>query len=230
MLPDQSAGIPAPLNHAIRQTLARGRLAVTRPDGCPDIALFLFDPAVLEGPLSHEEAQAVVAEPAYWSFCWASGQVLARWILENPDTVRGKRVLDFGSGSGIVAVAAALAGAAEAIACDLDEAALMAARANAELNGVAITLCNNWDHRPPGVDVITAADVLYDRDNRPFLQRFRQVAPVILLADSRVRNLEEPGYQQQEAHEARTWPDLNEFEEFNLVRLYRGEGLGVSSC
>lgn len=225
MLPEQSAGLPEALNRAIQQTLAKGRLAVTRPAGCPGTALYLFDPEVLQGPLSHDEAQAVVAEPAYWSFCWASGQVLARWILANPESVRGKRVLDFGSGSGIVAVAAALAGAAEAIACDLDETALMAARANAELNGVAVTLCNDWSDRGTGIDVITAADVLYDRDNRPFLQIFRQAAPVILLADSRVRNLEEPGYQQQEAHEARTWPDLNEFEEFNLVRLYRGEGV-----
>lgn len=211
-----------PLDQALQQTLARGRVRVTRPAGCPDIALYLFDPAVLEGALSHEEAQAVVAEPAYWSFCWASGQVLARWILTHPEWVRGKRVLDFGTGSGIVAVAAAMAGAAEAIACDLDPAALLAARANAELNGVTVTLCPDWFRRPEAIDLITAADVLYDRDNRPFLQAFRDAAPRVLLADSRVRDLTEPGYQLLTTEEARTWPDLNEFEEFNQVRLFEG--------
>ena len=215
--------IPDALTRAITRTLPRGRLAVSRPAGCPAISLYLFDPRVLEGPLSHDEAQAVVAEPAFWSFCWASGQVLAQWILDNPQSVAGRRVLDFGSGSGIVAVAAARAGAAEAIACDLDGEALAAAAANAALNGVTITLCHDWHRRPASLDVITAADVLYDRDNRPFLQAFRDAAESVLLADSRVRDLKEPGYRVLDMVSATTWPDLNEFEEFNQVRLYRAD-------
>ncbi|MFW5825508.1 MAG: class I SAM-dependent methyltransferase, partial [Marinobacter sp.] len=187
--------VPAGLARAIARTLPRGRLAVARPAGCLSLPLYLFDPGVLEGPLTHDEAQAVVAEPAYWSFCWASGQVLAQWILDHPQQVAGKRVLDFGSGSGIVAIAAAKAGAAEAIACDLDPDALAAVAANAALNGVQVTLCDDWHQRPQGLDVITAADVLYDRDNRPFLQAFRQAAGCVLLADSRVRDLVEPGYE-----------------------------------
>lgn len=208
------------LNHHLRQTLTRGRVAVSHPAGCPQIALYLFDPGVLEGPLSHEEAQAVVAEPAYWSFCWASGQVLAQWILDNPHWVAGKRVLDFGSGSGVVAVASALAGARQAIACDTDPAALDAARANAELNGVEIGLCDDWDNRPAGLDVVTAADVLYDPENRPLLGVFRESAGRVLLADSRMKVLGDDGYRKQATIEARTWPDLHEFEEFNRVRIY----------
>ncbi len=208
------------LNHHLRQTLTRGRVAVSHPAGCPQIALYLFDPGVLEGPLSHEEAQAVVAEPAYWSFCWASGQVLAQWILDNPHWVAGKRVLDFGSGSGVVAVASALAGARQAIACDTDPAALDAARANAELNGVEIGLCDDWDNRPAGLDVVTAADVLYDPENRPLLEVFRESAGRVLLADSRMKVLGDDGYRRQATIEARTWPDLHEFEEFNRVRIY----------
>lgn len=208
------------LNHHLRQTLTRGRVAVSHPAGCPRIALYLFDPGVLEGPLSHEEAQAVVAEPAYWSFCWASGQVLAQWILDNPHWVAGKRVLDFGSGSGVVAVASALAGARQAIACDTDPAALDAARANAELNGVEIGLCDDWNNRPAGLDVVTAADVLYDPENRPLLGVFRESAGRVLLADSRMKVLGDDGYRKQTTIEARTWPDLHEFEEFNRVRIY----------
>ncbi len=218
------------LNRNLRKTLARGQVALSRPGGCQRISLYLFDPGVLEGPLSHDEAQAVVAEPAYWSFCWASGQVLANWILDNPHWVEGKRVLDFGSGSGIVAVAAALAGAREAIACDIDPAALDAARANADLNGVSISLCNDWASRPVGLDVVTAADVLYDPENRPLLEVFRKAAPRVLLADSRMKNLDHQAYDRQATIEARTWPDLNEFEEFNQVRIYlaqedQGEGV-----
>lgn len=208
------------LNQHLRKTLTQGRVAVSRPAGCQRIALYLFDPMVLEGPLSHEEAQAVVAEPAYWSFCWASGQVLASWILDNPQWVAGKRVLDFGSGSGIVAVAAALAGAREVIACDIDPAALDAAQANAGLNGVSITLCDDWASQPGGLDVVTAADVLYDPENRPLLQVFRKAAPRVLLADSRMKILGDNAYREQTTVEARTWPDLNEFEEFNRVRIY----------
>ncbi|SFL86665.1 50S ribosomal protein L11 methyltransferase [Marinobacter zhejiangensis] len=209
------------LDRHLQKTLSRGRVAVTRPAGCPAIELYLFDPQVLQGPLSHDEAQAVVGEPAYWSFCWASGQVLAKWILDHPELVAGKRVLDFGSGSGVVAIAAALAGAAEAIACDLDPAALDAAEANAALNGVALTRCDDWYQRPSGVEVITAADVLYDADNRGFLAEFRAAAPQVLLADSRVKDLGDPEYRRQAVIEARTWPDLNEFEEFNQVRIYQ---------
>ena len=211
------------LNQHLRKTLSRGRVAVSRPAGCERIALYLFDPRVLEGPLSHEEAQAVVAEPAYWSFCWASGQVLANWILDNPHWVEGKRVLDFGSGSGIVAVAAAMAGAREAIACDIDPAALDAAKANAALNGVSVGLCPDWAARPDEIDVVTAADVLYDPENRPLLGVLREAAPRVLLADSRMKVLGDDAYRKQATLEARTWPDLNEFEEFNKVRIYLAE-------
>jgi predicted nicotinamide N-methyase len=216
---------PDILNQHLAKTLSRGRVAATAPAGCPDISLYLFDPSVLEGPLSHHEAQAVVAEPAYWSFCWASGQVLAAYILANPHLVRGETVLDFGSGSGIVAIAAAMAGAREAITCDIDPAALDAAAANARLNDVKVSLCDDWNARPSDLGVVTAADVLYDPDNRPLLSVFRQAAPRVLLADSRMRNLGDDRYRQQVVIEARTWPDLHEFEEFNHVRIYRaGEG------
>lgn len=212
---------PDILNQHLAKTLSRGRVRATAPAGCPAISLYLFDPSILEGPISHDEAQAVVAEPAYWSFCWASGQVLAAYILANPQLVSGERVLDFGSGSGIVAIAAAMAGAREAIACDIDPAALDAAGANARLNGVAVSLCDDWNRRPDNVGVVTAADVLYDPENRPLLSVFRLATPRVLLADSRMRDLGDDRYRQQAVIEARTWPDLHEFEEFNRVRIYR---------
>ncbi|MEC8898212.1 MAG: 50S ribosomal protein L11 methyltransferase, partial [Pseudomonadota bacterium] len=131
-------------------------------------------------------------------------------------------VLDFGSGSGVVAVASVLVGAVRSIACDIDAAS--SAAANARLNNVEVDLCDDWASRPGSVDLITAADVLYDPENRPLLAAFEAAAPQVLLADSRVKDLGHPGYVQKAVIEARTWPDLNEFEEFNKVRIYLAGG------
>ncbi len=208
------------LNSYLQLTLKKSRVMATQPAGCPSISLYLFDPAVLEGPISHEEAQAVVAEPAYWSFCWASGQVLAQYILSHPEYVKNKTVVDFGSGSGIVAIAAALSGAKKVFACDLDRQALDACSINATLNKVDLKCVADMAAIEDAIDLIVAADVLYDKDNYPLLDLFRAKAHQVLLADSRVKILPSENYQQIDCMEARTWPDLNEFEEFNQVRIY----------
>ena len=208
------------LNQNLNKTLTKGRVAISQPSGCPSINLYLFDPLVLEGPLSHDEAQAVVAEPAYWSFCWASGQVLAQYILSHPERVAGKVVVDVGSGSGIVAIAAALSGAMTVYACDIDHDAIDAINANAQANHVAIQTITGLDELAENIDLITAADVLYDRDNFGLLNTFTDMATEVLLADSRVKTLPVTHYQLKTTVEARTWPDLNEFEEFNQVRIY----------
>jgi len=208
------------LNENLHKTLAKGRVAISQPAGCPKISLHLFDPKVLEGPLSHDEAQAVVAEPAYWSFCWASGQVLAQFILSHPESVKDKVVVDVGSGSGIVAIAAALSGAKQVYACDIDLDALDAIDANAQENQVSVHLITHLNEVKETIDLITAADVLYDRDNFSLLTQFTEIAAEVLLADSRVKTLPVNHYQLQTTIEARTWPDLNEFEEFNQVRIY----------
>jgi predicted nicotinamide N-methyase len=210
------------LNRHLQMTLSKGQVCISHPAGCPDIALYLFDSAVLQGPLSHDEAQAVVAEPAYWSFCWASGQVLAQFLLEQPERVRGKTVVDFGCGSGVVAIAAARAGAAKVYACDIDNQARDAVMANAALNQVTIETIACLEALDPNasIDLILAADVLYDKENHPLLDRFTALAPEVILADSRVRHLPTNAYQLITKVSARTWPDLNEFEEFNQVRIY----------
>ncbi len=214
------------LDTLLRRSLPRARTCWSRPAGCPAIELCLFDPACLEGPLSHEEAQSVVAEPAYWSFCWASGQVMAQWLLENPDRVAGRRVLDFGCGSGIVAIAAAKAGAREVIAADIDPDALTATAVNARRNGVTLTLAEDWRRVAPA-EILLAADVLYDPENRPMLGDFQAGADAVLMADSRLRHLGNDDYRLITTVEGRTWPDLNEFEEFNRVRLYWAPGVDL---
>ena len=212
--------MPNILNHHLQQTLKKSRVKATQPAGCPAISLYLFDPAVLEGPISHEEVQAVVAEPAYWSFCWGSGQVLAQYILNHPEYVKDKNVVDFGSGSGVVAIAAALCGAKTVFACDIDAQALDACFINGKLNKVDIKCIADMTQINEDVDLLLAADVLYDKDNYHLLDFFVSRAKQVLLADSRVKVLPSEKYLLIDCTEARTWPDLNEFEEFNQVRIY----------
>ena len=95
----------------------------------------------------------------YWAFCWASGQALARHVLDHPELVRGKRVVDFGAGSAVVAIAAARAGAREVVAVDSDPRARRFAAHNAALNGVALAVSRA---RAGALDLMTASDVLYE--------------------------------------------------------------------
>lgn len=210
------------LTREIRQTLSQARIvAETLPD-CDGLQLYLLAADFPQDALSPEEMHAALHEPAYWIFCWASGLALARRILREPDLVRGKKVLDFGAGSGVVACAAALAGAREVVACDIDPASLAACRANAELNRVQVRLAGDFFALTEDFDLVLAADVLYDKANHGFLDAFLQRAPDVLVADSRVKNLQAPPYMRDGEEDAETLPDLNEFDEFRRVRFYRG--------
>src|SRR5690554_292453 len=82
---------------------------------CQDISLWLVEPNAMRREFSAEEVNQIQEHPAYWGFCWASDQVLAREILANPHWVKDKKVMDFGAGSGVVAVACVMAGAKEVI-------------------------------------------------------------------------------------------------------------------
>jgi predicted nicotinamide N-methyase len=118
----------------------------------------------------------------YWAFAWAGGRALAQFIAANPNLVAGKRVLDFGCGSGIVGIAAALAGAKTVFVADLDPQALLAAQVNAAVNGVDIQIVDgDW----PQVDLLLASDVLYDISSSVDLKTLMLDIPHWLLAESR---------------------------------------------
>jgi len=185
-----------------------------------DLRLWLIDAANMDRAFSPEETRRILEEPPYWSFCWASGLVLARWLAERPEWVRGKRVLDFGAGSGVAAIAAARAGAAEVVACDLDPLALAACRANAALNGVELRYSDDFFGEDDRYDLIIVADVLYDRANLPLLDHFLGRGREALVADSRIRDFAHPLYRRLDVLDACTWPDLAEPAEFRQVSLY----------
>ncbi|MFT7108719.1 MAG: putative nicotinamide N-methyase [Psychrobacter glaciei] len=191
---------------------------------CLEIKLYLVDPSTMRREFGLDEIRSIWDNTAYWAFCWASGQVLARYILDNPNIVRGKKVLDFGTGSGVVAIAAMMAGAKQVIACDIDQQALISCKANAQLNNVSFDLADNlFDIHDTDIDLLIAADVLYDRENLSFLDTFFNFAPNVLLADSRIKDFKHPLYKPLDKIESFTVPDLDELDEFRWVNLYQGE-------
>jgi predicted nicotinamide N-methyase len=215
-----SPSIHTELTASVAALLDGARIESQALPECPQIQLYLLNPDYPQHALTREQMAAIFCEPAYWVFCWASGQALAKYLLQQPDIVRGKRVLDFGTGSGVVAVAAAMAGAARVVACDIDPLACRAADANRLLNGVDYVVAGDWNQIDEPFDLVIAADVLYDRENLPLLTQFLARAPEVLVADSRIRNFDMPPYRAIAQVRSSTWPDLDEFDEFRDVRIY----------
>jgi len=210
---------PQHLQQALSELLGDAHLVTTDLPGTT-LKLWLIDADNMDRAFSPEETRRILEEPPYWSFCWASGLALARFLAEHPQWVAGKRVLDFGAGSGVAAIAAVKAGALEVVACDLDPLAIAACRANAELNDVQLSYSADFFAEADRFDLILVADVLYDRANLPLLDQFLSRGRQTLVADSRIRDFQHPAYQRLAMIEAHTLPDLAEPLEFRNVSLY----------
>lgn len=131
----------------------------------PEISLWLADEITPLWRLTEEELGEMGLPPPFWAFAWAGGQALARWLLDHPAEVAGKRVIDLATGSGLVGIAAMKAGAASVLAADIDPFCAAAVAANARSNGVEIAFSdtNLLDAPPPPVDLICAGDVFYEK-------------------------------------------------------------------
>jgi len=143
--------------------LANTRLQ--RVPHAPEISLWLADEVTPIWRLTEEELGEMGLPPPFWAFAWAGGQGLARWLLDNPAEVAGKRVLDLAAGSGLVGVAAMQAGAAAVLCADIDPFGGAAVALNAAVNGVALdfTATDLLDVAPPEIDVVCAGDVFYEQ-------------------------------------------------------------------
>ena len=135
------------------------------PPHAPELVLHLADEITPIWRMTEEALAEIGLPPPFWAFAWAGGQALARYILDNPGLVANRRVLDFASGSGIVGIAAARAGAAEVLCADIDGFCATAAALNGEANGVAVAVTDIdlLDAPPPAVDVILAGDICYEK-------------------------------------------------------------------
>ena len=150
---------------ADRAAFIRANTALMAPPHVPELHLHLADEAHELWHKTEEELQAEGLEPPFWAFAWAGGQGLARTILDKPDLVAGKRVFDFATGSGLVAIAAARAGALAVTACDIDPFCATAVAMNAAANGTFLAFDGTDRIGDPltDFDVVTAGDVFYDR-------------------------------------------------------------------
>ena len=205
------------LQTRLQATLPMGRIDVAAVPGCPDIQLGLISANFPTGPLPQEVMHDVIARPAYWAFCWGSGLALARLLLNDPAWVAGKSVVDLGSGSGVVAIAAAMAGARTVTACDTDPDARLATSVNAAINRVAVDVRDALPHR---ADMLLMADVLYDKQNLSLLSAAQAHANEVLVADTRIAELPDPAYREVTTIDSRTYPNLGEFDEFKTAHVF----------
>ncbi|MDB5420174.1 MAG: ribosomal methyltransferase [Brevundimonas sp.] len=131
----------------------------------PEISLWLADEITPIWRMTEEELGEIGLPPPFWAFAWSGGQGLARWLLDNPSEVRGRTVIDFATGSGLVGIAAMKAGAVSVLGADIDPFCEAAVSLNTQANGVAMSFTdhNLLDAAPPEVDVICAGDVCYEK-------------------------------------------------------------------
>ena len=138
-----------------------------RPELVPEVTLRLADDVVALWEALEAGEVDPGSDPPFWAAAWPGGQALARYVLDHPEVVAGRTVLDLGAGSGLVAVAALQAGAARVLASDVDPYGRAAIRLNAELNGVGpVDVTGDLLDREPddGIGVVLAGDVCYDRE------------------------------------------------------------------
>jgi predicted nicotinamide N-methyase len=155
-----------PAENVVTPEFVRAHTRPARPPLVPEVSLHVADDVVALWE-AVEEVGSAQAEPPFWAAAWPGGQALARHVLDHPEVVAGRTVLDLGSGSGLVAVAALLAGARSVIASEVDPYGRAAVTANAADNGVGpVTVVGDLlDEEPDvAVDVVLAGDVCYDRE------------------------------------------------------------------
>ena len=146
------------------QEFITSNAALMVPPLVPEIKLYLATEVVPLWRATEEELAEFGVPPPYWAFAWAGGQALARYVLDHPQLVAGKSVLDIGAGSGLVAIAAAMAGASSVLAADIDSFSCAAIRLNAAANQCSVTVtqddmigaAGNWD-------IILVGDLFYER-------------------------------------------------------------------
>lgn len=147
------------------ETFIRANTQLHPVPHAPELQLHVASEITPIWQMTEEALGELGLAPPFWAFAWAGGQAIARYLLDNPDEVRGKTVLDFASGSGLCAIAAMKAGAARALACDIDPFCRAAIALNAQANSVSVdsVIADLLDRPAPPVDLILAGDICYEK-------------------------------------------------------------------
>jgi predicted nicotinamide N-methyase len=179
-----------PAARGVSPEFVRDHTRPGRPALVPEVTLHVADDVVALWEALEEGQVDPGTDPPFWAAAWPGGQALARYVLDHPEVVAGRAVLDLGAGSGLVAVAALLAGAATVIASEVDPYGMAAVVANAEANGVGpVTVVGDLLDEDPDadIDVVLAGDVCYDREMTgrvlPFLGRAWLGGAAVYLGD-----------------------------------------------
>jgi predicted nicotinamide N-methyase len=173
----------------VPESFVRAHTTPARPSLVPELELLVAADVVALWEAMEDQRGAPAEDPPFWAAAWPGGQALARYVLDTPAAVAARTVLDLGSGSGLVAVAAARAGAADVVASEVDPFGRTAIGLNAQLNGVpGIRVVGDLlGGAPPSDAVVLAGDVCYDREMTervlPFLERARGQGCEVLLGD-----------------------------------------------
>ena len=146
------------------QDFITSNAALMAPPLVPEIKLYLATEVVALWRATEEELAEIGVPPPYWAFAWAGGQALARYVLDHPQLIAGKRVMDIGAGSGLVAIAAAMAGASSVLAADIDSFSCAAIHLNAAANQCSVTVTQDDMIGTAGSwDIILVGDLFYER-------------------------------------------------------------------
>jgi predicted nicotinamide N-methyase len=149
-----------------RRAFILANTSLEHPPHTPELSLHLASEITPIWKLTEEALAGIGLPPPFWAFAWAGGQALARYLLDTPQVVAGRGVIDFAAGSGIVAIAAAKAGAARVLAADIDPFCAAAVALNAEANGVTVAFTGEdlLDAAPPAwAGLILAGDICYEK-------------------------------------------------------------------
>lgn len=204
------------------EDFVRKHTAIESPPLIPELRLHLASEVVPLWQATESELAQMGLPPPYWAFAWAGGQGLARYLLDTPETVRGKRVLDFASGSGLAAYAAEKAGAAEVTASEIDPYALAAIRLNAALNGCDIVVTEEDQlGRDGGWEVVLAGDVCYEKPMAEavfaWLSELARGGTVVLLGDPGRSYLPKSGLEKLARYAVQTTRELEDSDLRNAV-------------
>ena len=206
--------------HAIddRRAFIVANTRLQAPPHAPELRLHLADEITPIWKLTEEELGKIGLPPPFWAFAWAGGQALARYLIDHPAEVAGRRVVDFATGSGIVAIAAAKAGATDVLAADIDGFCGAAVALNAEANDVAIrfTDANLLEASPPAVGLICAGDICYEKPLADavmaWLQQARAAGTRVLIGDPGRSYFPKSGLEKLAEYQVPTTRELEDME------------------
>ena len=203
---------------AARRAFILANTRLQAPPHAPELLLHLADEITPIWRMTEEELGEIGLPPPFWAFAWAGGQALVRYLLDHPEEVAGRRVVDFATGSGMVAIAAMKAGAAQALGADIDGFCDAAVALNAEANGVAVAFTGRdlLDAPPPAADLILAGDIFYEaplaQRVMAWLRQTKAAGTRVLVGDPGRTYFPKTGLRQLAEYQVPTTRELEDFE------------------